>query len=463
LLQKVDESVFRQQHQPMKSLIRIVAAVVVVLVLVVVGLLVVPRVLYMLPPFQSWVAGQIDKQSGGNFQFESIKGDAMEARLSGSVLDMTQGASNVMKAEFDEMTATFELLPLAMFKLNLKEVHTTGGKVTLNLTGGDYDKIRFPVSSEIFSMTGGVLEVQNLQGHAMTLQKTDLDVSTTEQGMVGSFQSPSGTVGTIAMTNISGSFDFDESGLQVSVFKATLPGESALDVEGAMVLAGEGMPMKDVHLTVKTEQVKTLLSSLGYSESFGGSAEVALTTSGRFRPQLKDLQGSGTAQLNGITAMVNLPSYPGFDGGAFFKELKQITGLSGSAAFELNADKVKVTSLDLANEQMKINGLLTIGYDKSVSGEQTLLTNPGLAEGMPDVAKGIFKKDTTGWTVIPFRFTGTTNEPAVRTNSVISKTLMNPVNAVKGVGGIFGGLFGGGKKAEAQPEATEPAEATPAQ
>ncbi len=445
----------------MKSLIRIVLSLVVILVLVAVGFLVVPKLLYMLPPFQSWVAGQIDQQSGGKFSFDSIKGDAFEAQLTGAWLDMGEGNSNVFQAKFDDLTATFELLPVAMLKLDLKELNATGGEVVLNLSGGDYEHVRMPVSAESLVMQGGRLVIRNLQGYECALEDCNLSVDATETGKKGNFTAATGKVGVVDLSGIAGEFEFSEQGLKVTAFSATIPGESQLSLDGWLVLSEEGAPIKDADMQVKTENVQALLTALGYSDRFNGSAEVNTKFSGSFRPELKDLTGEGTAAVSGISAKVKLPSYPGFEGSGILSDLKQIDGLEGSVPFKLAGDQIVVDQLTLKNETMDVSGSLQVGYDKTIRGDQTLLAAPSLAAGIPDVAQGVFKKNESGWTIIPFTFQGTSNAPAANAGSVVSKALMNPVNAVKGVGGMFGGLFGGGDKKKPEQEAVAPAEPAP--
>ncbi|MEM6885740.1 MAG: hypothetical protein AAF571_11970 [Verrucomicrobiota bacterium] len=436
----------------MKSPIRIIIGLIGVLVLVAVGFLVVPRLLYVLPPFKSWVAGQIDKQSGGKFSFDAIQGDAFEARLAGAHLDLAEGKSHVVQAKFNDLTATFELLPVAILQLDLKELKAVGGEVVLKLAGANYEEVRLPVTAESLTMENGRLVIQNLQGYECVLDECQLSVFSTESGKKGDFSATSGSVGVIDLTGISGSFEFGPEGLKVTTFQAVIPGESALTLDGLLALGEEGAPVKDANLSVNTQDVQALLTALGYSDRFGGAAEVTATFSGHYSPEAKNLQGEGTAKLSGISAKVDLPSYPGFDGSGIFDDLSSISGLGGEVPFQLEADQIAVSSLPLANEKMKISGALTIGYDKIISGEHTLLASPAMASGIPSVAQEVFKKNGDGWTEIPFNFKGTSNAPVTDAGSVVSKALMNPVNAVKGVGGIFGGLFGGGdKKKEEKP------------
>ncbi|MEM1158440.1 MAG: AsmA-like C-terminal region-containing protein [Verrucomicrobiota bacterium] len=439
----------------MKSLIRVVIGLAAVVVLVAAGLLVVPRLLYILPPFQSWVAGQIGKQSGGIFSFESIRGNAFEAQLSGAQLDLSAGQSHVVQAQFDDLSATFELFPVAWMKIDLKELNAIGGEVVLKLTGGDYEQVRLPLTAEKLVMKDGRLVIQNLQGFECLLEGCQLTVIRTEQGKKGEFTATSGKVGIIDLTGISGSFEFGAPGLKVTSFQATMPGESALTLEGRIALNEDGAPVQDASLTVNTRNVQTLLAALGYSERFSGSADVEAAFSGIFRPDLKNISGSGSARLSGISATVKLPSYPGFDGSGIFNELKKISNLNGEVPFELKGDQITVSSLAISNDKVKISGDLNIRYNKSIDGKQTALVSPALAAGIPSVAKDVFQKNDDGWTSIPFNFTGTTSVPAVNAGSVVSKALVNPVNTVKGVGGIFGGLFGGGKKKEEAGQAAE--------
>lgn len=410
------------------------------------GFWTVPQLLYKIPLFQGWVAGQINEQSGGSFEFDSIQGDAKIARLTGPWLDLTKGTSNVLQARFDELTATFELLPVATLNLDLKEVVAEGGEVLVDLRGGGLEQIRLPVNAETFILSGGRLAVQNVQGYHLILNDTSLQVESTADGMKGNFTSPGGTVGTVQLEGVEGSFEFGPEGLSVPSFKARIPGASSLSVKGNLDLNSEGMPMEAVSLTVDTGQVQTLLDSLGYSKSFDGNAVVKAELSGRFRPEVKALQGQGTADLSGIRATVDLPSYPGFDGSGILRDLKTITGLAGKAEFTLEGDRITINPLRLKNDQMEISGTAEVGFNRQLSGDQILLASSQLAAGIPDVAKGVFRKNESGRTVIPFKFVGTTNEPAARTDSVITKALMNPVNTVKSAGGFLGGLFGGGKK-----------------
>jgi hypothetical protein len=437
---------------------------IILILIILVGLAafwVVPRLLYKIPLFQGWVAGQINEQSGGAFEFDGIQGDAKIARLTGPWLDLTKGTSNVLQARFDELTATFELLPVATLNLDLKEIVAKGGEVLVDLRGGGLEQIVLPVNAETFSMTGGRLAVQNVQGYHLILNDTSLQVESTADGMKGTFSSPGGTAGTIQLEGVEGSFEFGPQGLTVPSFKARIPGASSLSIKGNLDLNSEGMPMEGVTLSVDTEQVQTLLDSLGYSKSFDGSAVVQAEISGRFRPELKALQGKGNAELFNIRAAVDLPNYPGFDGSGILQDLKTITGLAGKADFTLEGDQITINPLQLKNEQMEISGTAGVGFNHQLSGDQTLLASSQLAAGIPDVAKGVFKKNESGQTVIPFKFIGTTNEPATKTDSVISKTLMNPVNTVKSAGGFLGGLFGGGKKND-EDTSTEIEEAQPA-
>jgi len=429
----------------MKSPIRLLIVLIAVLVLVAVGFLLVPRLLYVLPPFQSWVAGQIDKQSGGKFSFESIQGDAFEAQLSGAWLDLGGGNSNVFQAKFDVLAATFELVPVALLRLDLKELKATGGEIVLKLSGGGYEQVRMPVTAEKLTMEGGRLVIQNLQGYECSLEDCQLTVLSTEQGKKGEFIAATGKVGMVDLNKVSGAFEFGPQGLQVTSFKATIPGDTALTLDGMLALSEEGAPIRDADLAVSTKNVQALLEALGYSERFGGAADVTAKFSGSFRPETKNLTGSGTAKLSGISAKVDLPSYPGFDGSGIFTELNNISGLAGEVPFELTEDQIAVASLPLSNDKMKISGALNIRYDKTIRGEHTLLVSPALAAGIPSVAQDVFKKKGEDWTEIPFNFKGTSNAPAADAGSVVSKALMNPVNTVKGVGGIFGGLFGGGE------------------
>lgn len=439
----------------MKSPIRILLGMVVLFILIAAGFFIVPKLLYMLPPFQSWVAGQIDKQSGGTFSFNSIQGDAFEAKLTGAWLDMRGGNSNVFQAKFDELTATFELLPVALLKLDLKELKAVGGEVVLKLSGGDYERVRMPVNAESLVMTDGRIVIQNLQGYECSLEGCDLSVVTTEQGKKGEFTAASGKVGVVDLSSISGAFEFNDTGLHVKSFAATIPGESALSLHGMLALNEAGAPIQDAALQVKTQNVKALLSALGYSDRFDGAAEVSATFSGMFRPENKNLTGSGHASLSGISAVVGLPSYPGFDGSGILQDLKDINSLQGEVPFKLKGDQIVIPSLALGNDKMKVSGGLAVGYDKTIRGSHTLLASPQLAEGIPSVAQDVFKKNASEWTIIPFNFKGTSNSPSADAGSIVTKALMNPVNTVKGVGGIFGGLFGGGDRKEEPAEKLE--------
>jgi len=429
-----------------KSIIRNLMRLVVLLILVCFVFWVVPRLVYRLPPFHSWVAGQVEQQSGGRLSFDSIQGNAFEAELTGVGVDLTGGKSQVVEAKFDRLAATFVLLPLVLFRLDLKELKATGGEIVLRLVGGEFEQVRFPVSAEKLTMSNGRLVIQNLQGYECALEGCQLTVFSTEQGKRGEFTAARGKVGLIDLAGISGSYEFSPQGFAVTAFQATLPGSSSLKLDGNMALNQENLPIQNANLMLHTRNVKALLSALGYSERFDGSAYIKASFSGRFRPEVKDLKGSGTAQLSGISAQVDLPNYPGFEDSDIFNALSLISGMGGDVTFELQEHQVKVSSWSLTNENMKISGTLNIGYDKQLSGKNILLASPALAAGIPRMAQDVFQKNAEGWTEIPFNFKGTTNVPASDAGSVVAKTLINPVNAIKRVGGILGGLFGGREK-----------------
>ncbi|MEM6822169.1 MAG: hypothetical protein AAF558_09535 [Verrucomicrobiota bacterium] len=448
----------------MKQIVRLVLVLLILGVVVFVGFKFGPRVVYMLPPFQSWVVGQINGQSGGNFEFDSITGSIERASLEGVFLDMRESENNLFQGKFPALDVSFAFAPLLKLSLDLTTVSAQGGDITLKLKGNKVENIRLPINAEAFLMKQGNLTIQNFQGYDLVLKQVDLTVNVVGEGeLEGSFNAGLGTAGQVEIKSLSGSFSMNKGGLRVTKITATLPGESSLALEGSLNLDSQDQAVNDSRFSVTTDDVKGLLNGLGYSESFGGNAQVSFNAYGRFRPDVKDITGKGNGELSSISAAVNLPSYPGFENSGILNDLKLIENMKGRVIFTLKKDMIYVKPLDLSNDKLSVLGSVEVGYDQSLTGNQTLKAKPELAAGIPSVAQGAFKVNENKETIIPFYFAGTTQKPAVTIDSVVAKTFLNPVNAVGGVGkaatGILGGLFGGGKKDEKKSESAKPAPA----
>lgn len=439
----------------MNTLIKALVVIVVLAGLAVAGFVFGPKIVYGLPPFQSWVKGQIDKQSGGRFDFASIRGDLSAAQLSEAALRFeTAGQSNLVAVEMTDLTAGFELLPLATLRLQLTELTSTGGLVHLKLAGGDVSQIRFPVNAKSFRIEEGLLRVENVHGYTFELQGMTLTARPEGEGMTGTFTGPYATMGNLKMQQVSGNFTFSAGKLAVSDFSAQLPGNSALALKGNLSL-NQNQPLDGVEINVQTASVAELLQALGYSTAFDGQATVACEVSGHHRPELKNLNGKGTYDVSGVSARVNLPDYPGFNEAGILKKLQLIEGLAGKGAFRLQGDRILIDGFNVRNDSMDISGNATVGLDKTLQGGMTFKAHPDLENDFPAVVRGIFERDAKNWIIVPFDFAGSTDQPRVETGSMITKALANPVNAVKGVGetgeGMLKGImniFGGGKKEE---------------
>jgi len=437
----------------MKSGIKALLAVVVVVALIAAGVLWGPLLVYKLPPFQAWVSGQIESQSGGTFSFDSIEGDLSEAYLTNAVLSFESGEdSNLVAVEMPRLRAGFTLLPLLTLQLKLTDLESEGGKVHLKLSGGDVSQIRFPVDAGQFRMTGGTLLVENVHGYRFELKPMELEARPDGEGMAGTFNGESATIREVVISAVSGNFQFSSGQLSVSDFSGTLPGDSPLALSGTLSL-NDNQPLENVDLSVATEDVAGLLGGLGYSGAFGGNAKVAAQFSGYHRPELKNLDGKGTYTLSDISAVVGLPKYPGFDETGILKRLKKIEGLAGEGEFILAADRIRLPAFEVRNSNMVVVGDVDTGLDRSLGGKLTFKASPDLEDEFPSVVRNVFDRDAQRWILVPFEFQGRTDAPAVKTDSVITKALTNPANAVKAVGetgkgilGIFG--IGGGKKAE---------------
>ncbi len=439
----------------MNKLIKILVVLVVLVALVVTGFIFGPKVVYGFPPFQSWVKGQVEKQSGGRFDFASIRGDLSEAQLSEAALRFeTAGQSNLVAVEMTDLTAGFELLPLATLRLQLTELNAQGGVVHLKLVGGDVTQIRFPVNASVFNIEEGVLRVENVHGYSFELQGVKLTARPDGEGMSGTFSGPHAVIGNLKMQNVSGQFAFGAGKLTVTDFSASLPGNSDLALNGNLSL-NQNQPLDGVQIQVKSADVAGLLDALGYSTSFGGQATVECEVSGHHRPELKNLKGKGTYEVSQVTARVALPSYPGFNDAGILQKLKLIEGLAGKGSFSLNGDRILIEGFNVSNETMAVTGNVDVGLDKSLKGAMTFKAHPDLEDDFPSVVRGIFERDDQRRMIVPFDFAGTTDQPKVETGSMITKALTNPVNAVNAVGetgeglmkGIMG-IFGGGKKEE---------------
>jgi len=440
-----------------KKIVRFLLVALVLVLLLVGGFLILPGLVYKVPFFQQWVRSQINEQSGGQFTFDRIRGDAREATLGGAFLDMNESGSNIIQGSFVDLQAGFEWVPLLGLKLDLTELKATGGELILELQGGEPKQVRFPCNAETFRMVQGSLTVRNLQGYHLNLEECELSVEATENGKRGTVAAPRGMIGAIQLREITASFSFSPEGLMVTDFSARLFDHSDLKLTGQLALQEPGMPMKDVALTVQTEKLASLLQDIGYSQAFDGSVDLNGTVSGRFRPEIKEVTGSGTVRLRQITARVGIPRYPGFEGSGILKELREIKNLDGEAQYVLQGDHIKVQSMTLSNPSLTLEARPVIGFDKTLAGQNVLLVQPELAAGIPSVAQDVFEKDPEGRTRIPFTFVGTTNQPRVQTESVVAKALLNPATPVKSVGGFLGGLFGGGNKKEDAPEKDPPA------
>ncbi|MGF1677954.1 MAG: AsmA-like C-terminal region-containing protein [Candidatus Methylacidiphilales bacterium] len=426
-----------------------------------------PPLLYEISFFKKWIYSQLDEQSGGTFQSSSIAGDAHLARLKEIQLDMEKTPSNVRSATFSSLEATFDLMALLRFKLDLNEVRAQGGEVRMKLLGGDAEMIRFPVNAETFSWEQGRLVIEDFQGYELQMQSVQMKIDATVNGMKGSFTAAEGRIGSVELKNLKGEFEFSDGRLTVATFSSQLAGDSSLLLKGALAFTGEEIStrIESTQLQVETQDVRSLLTSLGYSEQCGGSAKVDLTVEGVFTPDRKALNGSGQADLESITVAVGLPSYPGFDQSGILEELKNITGLAGKAEFTLEGDQILVKALDLKNDRMELTGTMQIGYNRDLESRQTLLASPPMAGGIPAIAQSAFSKNENGWTVIPFALQGTTSAPRAEADPVISKVLLNPAGMIKGAGGaatgFLGGLFGSKKNEEEPPANQEEQEKTP--
>jgi hypothetical protein len=443
----------------MKKLIKVLVVLIVLVALVAAGFVFGPKIVYSLPPFQSWVKGQIEKQSGGSFDFSSIQGDLSEANLNEAALRFeTAGESNLVAVEMTELQAGFKLLPVATLRLQLTELHAQGGVVHLKLAGGDVSLIRFPVNASVFKIENGILRVENIHGYTFELQGMTLSAQPEGEGMSGSFSGPVAAIGNLKLQNVAGQFTFSAGKLTVSNFTAMLPGNSKLALEGGLSL-NENQPLEGVQIHVKSADVAALLQALGYSSAFGGQATVDCEVSGFHRPELKNLNGKGTYELSQVTAQVGLPNYPGFNEAGILKKLQRIEALKGEGSFRLDGGRILVDEFNVMNDQMEVTGKLNFGLDKSLSGDMNFFAHPDLESDFPSVVRGLFDRSSKNWIIVPFNFSGTTDQPKVETGSMITKALTNPVNvgkgaadAVESIGKSIFGIFGGGSKKDEEKE-----------
>ncbi|MEO0452587.1 MAG: AsmA-like C-terminal region-containing protein [Verrucomicrobiota bacterium] len=445
----------------MKAGLKLIVALGLVVILIGLGLFIGPKVLYQLPQFQSWVITQIEDQSGGEFTFEKISGGITAAKLSGAKLTFNDPeTSNLLSVEMAELSAGFELIPVATFKLNLTKLKAKGGTIHLKLAGGSVEQIAFPVKAKSFSIKNANLIVENVHGYTFEMKEADIKARPDGEGMSGSFDGQSATIGSINLTSLSGTYNFSAGKLTLSEFQATLPGESALAVNGSMSL-NDNQPLEGVQVEVNSTDIASLLGALGYSKTFRGAADVTVETSGFHRPELKNLEGTGTYSLSNVDAVgVVMPKFPAFNDADILQRAKNIKGLSGEGSFRLAGDRILIDQFNVSNANLNIAGKVDAGLDKSLAGNLNLKLNPGIASEVPAIVRDVFERDGQNRLIIPFRFTGTTNQPRVVTDDMVAKVLANPANAVKAVGNVGEGavdavegvgkgimnIFGGGKK-----------------
>lgn len=400
------------------------------ILVVLTGLTVGPSIIYGNGLFRAWVQAQITDQSGGIFLFEDIGGGISSASLQKLKLDMDGNEINVRKVEADKMKATFAWLPLLKNRLEIKELEMEGGLIQIKLNGGDSSHIHLPVAPE-FELENGTVEISQLGGWKLVLEKTDLEVE--QKGdfdnywLKGEFSAQKASIGCVWMTEVRCDFEIKEGVLHVLKFDALLPGKSKLAMTGSMPL---NAPRSiDTRMEIKTQQIQSLLSGLEYSKSFDGSAHIQLTAKGVFSPSLKNLQGSGSAELDDIAPRVKLPLLPAFNDAAIFQRVKTLDDLKGKAEFSLEGPNIMIGTLDLKDSDMQLSGTARVGYDKSLSADMVMTGNETIDKEIPSVARGSYQHEE-GKVIVPFKLANTTDEPELDLGNVVMKVLSNPVKVL---------------------------------
>jgi hypothetical protein len=385
--------------------------------------------------FRSWLTGQIESQSSGKFTYETISGTVHEMTLTGVKLENTPGRL-LRTIETPKLIAHFELVPLLMFKLQLKDVAVEGGRIEASLASAKSEDVRLPLSLTSVKVTGASVNVSDFSGWTLELANASFEKTNQPDSSDVFLKADSAQLGRITLEKLETSVTLGNDKVAVKALKASLFG-GALDLKGSLQVA-TGNSFQDTALTLTGFETGSALSTLGYSQAISGKATLDLPgVTGTWTPSTTNFNGKGKVTLDQVSAKAQLPSIPGFDSAPIFKALQPVAGLGGPIDFELQGTSISLSPTTLQHPQAKVEINGTVNLDKTIALKGRLLASPALADGIPAMGKNLFEKDGEGQTVIPFDLVGTTDNFKADIGNVVGKVLSNPLNVVPNPLNIF--------------------------
>lgn len=389
------------------------------------------RILYANPAFQQWIQNQIASQTQGAFQFKSIGGGFVSARLEDLSLDLKGTPFNVQKVRTPVMKASFAWIPLLQNRLVIHSLAMEGGRIDIRMAGSAPGQTALPVSSS-FQLENGTVSVSNFAG--WSLEMTGCDLKARQSGN-GAAQAISGKVsasraklGNLVLEDIESRFRLENGRFYVEKLRATLPGKSTLELSGSYAL--DGKPLLETDLVVDSPDIHSLLQALDFSDRFSGRAKVTAKASGLFTPASRSLTGTGDAVLKEINPDIALPRFPVFNNAPIFKRIQDIDDLEGRAAFQLAQDKILVRELALKNAEIKVTGTAQIGYDRSLSSSLVFNGSKTVAAEIPAIGRSAFSHDSEGHVIIPFQLKPDTRNPQADVGDVVNRVLSNQIKGL---------------------------------
>ncbi len=268
--------------------------------------------------FKPWLQAQIESSSiGGTFDYERIEGNLFGMTLHGIKFKNGEPDANILSAKAKTARATFDLLPLVAWQLQLTGLHLKDAQIEMRIHGGKAENIKLPVRLNRISLEKSSVRISNLSQWDAKILLADVDLvqSGTGEGMKVDVKMEAGSmkIGAFDLLRLKFKGGFFQEKLLAEQFESEFVKGKIL-LSGNLVLDGKASFVME-KLQIDGARIESVFGQLSMGDQFKGNLKLfSNKIEGVLTPKIRRLSGQGKVEVKDTTASV------AFDRGAFAKK-----------------------------------------------------------------------------------------------------------------------------------------------
>ncbi|MDX2225900.1 MAG: AsmA-like C-terminal region-containing protein [Verrucomicrobiae bacterium] len=390
-------------------------------------------------PMRQWIVDQVQSQSGGKFSYGKARLRGLKIILDKPRLELPPTESAYASVAPDRMAVSVSYRDLLGLKLTLTELEGTGGTLKMTFLREDPQNTlyRIPMNLPAVRFRHAQITAANVSGWSVKINEAD--VSLTQSGpkeVRGTLSAEGLAIAGLVLTEVHTAFVYTDKACDVTECTARISG-GKIRLSGSLPLQTQPW-IKKGRMELTGADMRALLTAMGFKNAPGGVLDLKADFDGKVVPDSPALSGQGSLTVKNFTIGVALPDYAIFNEAKIFQDFKPLREAELKMSFVLVESEIHSQDVLISHRDYKLTGGLIYNHARTLSGDMVLSVNAAMAEGIPGIARGAFADTPEGGETIPFRLTGSTDEVKVEMDSVISKTLSNPLKGIgEGLKGIF--------------------------